>query len=43
MSEFNNQSSTEYKNMVKDLESEIKKSLTKNGDEMFFVKIIGLK
>jgi SEA domain len=41
--EYNDPNSPIYKKLIKDLEYEIKQALSQNGDEEFFVKIIGLK
>lgn len=41
--EYNDANSPIYKKLIKDLEYEIKNALSQNGDEEFFVKIIGLK
>lgn len=41
--EYNDANSPIYKKLIKDLEYEIKNSLSQNGKEEFFVKIIGLK
>lgn len=41
--EYNDPNSPIYKKLIKDLEYEIKNALSQNGDEEFFVKIIGLK
>lgn len=41
--EYNDANSPIYKKLIKDLEYEIKNALSQNGNEEFFVKIIGLK
>lgn len=41
--EYNDERSPVYKKLIKDLENEIKNALSQNGNEEFFVKIIGLK
>jgi hypothetical protein len=41
--EYNDANSPIYKKLIKDLEYEIKSALSQNGNEEFFVKIIGLK
>lgn len=41
--EYNDPNSPIYKKLIKDLEYEIKSALSANGNEEFFVKIIGLR
>lgn len=41
--EYNDEKSPIYKKLIRDLENEIKNALSPNGNEEFFVKIIGLK
>jgi hypothetical protein len=41
--EYNDANSPIYKKLIKELEYEIKSALSQNGNEEFFVKIIGLK
>lgn len=41
--EYNDVNSPIYKKLIKDLEYELKNALSTNGNEEFFIKIIGLK
>ncbi|CRK99821.1 CLUMA_CG013129, isoform A [Clunio marinus] len=41
--EYNDPNSPIYKKLIKDLEYELKNALSENGNEEFFIKIIGLK
>lgn len=41
--EYNDPNSPIYKKLIKDLEYEFKNALSVNGNEEFFVKIIGLR